>query len=212
MPAKSNPKSPRYPRELDENQIRKTEKGLAENIQHGIADEVQRKFQGASRVLAERHLESVLNYRTVYLTEQILDRLGGNLPTLLHAAGRAVTDSIKTLGFDSQRAQASQAEVVNQIMADISRLQTEIDSIQANKPKGPEGQRLKEAEKLSRRLESLNKTLESLLVDSAALGQIALAASQAVQQTAFNVQKIITVAIEASRNNDGTSPKYVYPP
>ena len=48
-------------------------------------------------------------------------------------------------------------------------------------------------------------------LDAAVTAQLAQAVSQAVQQVALNVQKIISVALESERSGDTTHPKYYYP-
>lgn len=47
--------------------------------------------------------------------------------------------------------------------------------------------------------------------DAAVIGQVAQAVSQAVQQVAINVQKIVTVALESERSAAATHPKYYDP-
>lgn len=197
------------PEELREENRKQTQASLTNHLTEGIAKQVNRQFEGVSKVLSERHLETVLNYRSVYQAEQMLNLLSDKLPHLLDAAGSAVAKAVRDAGIPVRSSEVSRQE--------FETLQSEVRRLLASGEHSASSERARvstalDPEEFKARLEKLSQSLDGLVIDSAAVGQIALAASQAVQQTAFNVQKIITVAIEASRSSDGVNPKYVYPP
>ncbi len=154
-----------------------------------LAAVVHEPFPSASGDIARRHLEAVREERTQRLIAGILQSLGGpgaTLPDLLLAAGRAVTDPV--------------AESLGSIP--VAEFRRRLDAWKGRPPEAGEIEDLKAL---------LQRRASAPIAEPAALAQVALAASQAVQQAAFNIQKILTVALEAERAADATNPKYYYP-
>lgn len=169
--------------------LRQIAEQLAADEPDHLAAVVDRSFPSASGSIARRHLEAVREERYQRLITGLLEALGGanaTLPDLLAGAGRAVTDALaESLGG------VPSTEVRRRLDALKGRAvnAADIDEIKA----------------------LLDRKSGVKTPDSAALAQIAQAASQAVQQVAFNVQKIITVTLEAERAADAENPKYYYP-
>jgi hypothetical protein len=156
---------------------------LAAQLGSSLADLdaiVQRQFEGATRDIATRHSQAVRLDRTRRVIEAVLYGLGGQGATLeqvLAGAGRAVTLPV--------------LEVFGQsVSADLERRLRNA----ANRALAPA-----EVDEL---LQLLRQRQAIPTAEPAAIGQVAQAASQAVQQAAVNVQKILTVALEADRSGD----------
>jgi len=151
---------------------------------------VSRQFEGATQDIASRHLEAVRHERTRRLIAGILEALGGpgaNLVDVLHGAGRAVTDAV-TAGAGG------------------------IPWTELEKRLAALGAATGDREESRKVLESwLRARAVAVPLDAAATAQLAHAVSQAVQQVAVNVQKIVTVALDAERSGDAENPRYSSP-
>ncbi|MCC6234847.1 MAG: hypothetical protein IT580_19545 [Verrucomicrobiales bacterium] len=150
---------------------------------------VQRQFEGATRSIADRHTQAVRLDRTRGLIEAVLHGLGGHGATLeqiLTGAGRAVAVPVLEVFGETNL-----AELERRLRETSSRVLSPVE--------------VEELLRLLRQRRGIPST------DAAAVGQVAQAASQAVQQVAVNVQKIVTVALEAARAADETDPRYYYP-
>jgi hypothetical protein len=172
------------------------EREILSNLSHKLGstlDEfdvlVQRRFEGATRELVERHAHDVRIERTRRVVESVLQALGGDKGTLagiLEGAANAFTSPILS--------GASGVPV-----ADLRKRLQKLAKDGANPT---------EIQDLLALLKPPGKTAE---IDGAALAQIAVGLSQLLQQVSINVQKIVTVALDADRSGDTTHPKY-YPP
>ena len=150
---------------------------------------VQRRFEGATREIVERHAREVRHERSRRVVESVLQALGGDKSTLagiLDGAATAFTTPIIS-GLSG---------------VSVAELRKRLQALE----KG--GATTAEIQSLLALLKSSGNTAE---IDGAAVAQIAVALSQLLQQVAINVQKIVTVALDADRSGDATHPKY-YPP
>lgn len=154
-----------------------------------LAAVVDRNFPSASGDIAKRHYATVRLERYQRLVAGLLEALGGPRATfgdLLAAAGRAVTDPV--------------AESLAGIPA--AEIRRRLDALKGRSVNAADIEEIKSL---------VERKAAAKAPDSIAIAQIAQAASQAVQQAAFNVQKILTVALEAERAADAENPKYYYP-
>ena len=151
---------------------------------------VARQFEGATRDIASRHLEAVRHEKMRRLIAGILEALGGPGATLvdvLNGAGRAVTDAV-TAGAGGIP------------WADLEKRLAALGTATGDRDESRQV------------LESwLRARTGAVPLDAAATAQLAHAVSQAVQQVAVNVQKIITVALDAERSGDAENPRYSSP-
>lgn len=174
-------------------EVRKRAGGTETASAAGPADSlgtiVNRRFEGATQDITGRHQVVVREERLRRLVAGVLEGLGGRgatLTDLLQGAGRAVTDSVvQGLGG------VPVSEIERRILALRGQPATasELDAIVA----------------------LLRARPATSPLDGPSTAQLAYAVSQAVQQVAANVQKIVTVALDAERTADQENPKYSSP-
>lgn len=154
-----------------------------------LAAVVDRTFPSASGDIARRHLQAVREERFQRLVAGVLEALGGPKATftdLLAGAGRAVTDPV--------------AESLGSVPA--TEIRRRLDALKGRSVNAADIEEIKAL---------VDRKSGGKTPDATSVAQIAIAASQAVQQAAFNIQKIITVTLEAERAADAENPKYYYP-
>lgn len=169
--------------------LRQVAEQLAASEPDHLAAVVDRTFPSASGDIAKRHLEAVREERFQRLIAGVLEALGGPKATftdLLTGAGRAVTDTV--------------AESLGSIPA--TEIRRRLDALKGRSVNAADVEEIKAL---------VDRKSGVKTPDSVAVAQIAQAASLAVQQAAFNIQKIITVTLEADRAADAENPKYYYP-
>jgi len=175
-----NPKSPKeeppktpgpegYVSELDRT---RAEENISNFLTTKFEGEVKNVFQGASKALAQRHLDSVLNYRSVYLTETLLNRLKKGLPELMDRSALAVTNSLAHLVAASGLKDEDRKAIV-QLGSQMQSLKTKLEELRIPTAHGDGALSTKDrllGEQIHSELVNLERQLKAKSIDPAAWG------------------------------------------
>lgn len=150
---------------------------------------VHRQFEGATRDIADRYAQAVRQERARRVTESVLQGLAGkeqaSLSDLLHGAANAVAEAVLRV---QGKTPANDWERRLESASGRSLSESEVAELIELARRGP-----------------------PVALASGDIAQVAQAVSQAVQQVAVNVQKIVSVALENERAADAEHPRYYDP-